>query len=61
VARLEGAVGGIPVFLCTSAEVAEGKGDVLRSCTQMMCTESVRGRSQRWAVGKLEVQLSGEA
>jgi len=61
-------MGGIPVFLCTSGEVAEGKGDVLRSCTQMMCTGSVPFAAQggrvgrrRWSEGKLEVQPGGEA
>ncbi len=57
-----------PVFLCTSGEVAEGKGDGLRFCTQMMCTESApfaaqgrRARSQGCCEGELERQPGGKA
>jgi hypothetical protein len=53
-----------PVFLCTSAEVVERKGDGLRFRTQMTCTESVKvyePRSQECSEGELEGQPGGGA
>ena len=62
--KLESPLGDTRVFLCTSAEVVEGKGDELRFCTQMMCTGSVKvhERGSQGCSGKgLEGQPSGAA
>jgi hypothetical protein len=58
--ELKNAGDGIPAVFAKRREVVEGEGDALRSFAgeRKKCK---RAASERWSVGKLEVQPGGEA